>query len=33
MGAETSIPDVPKTGTQDEPIKRSTRQPKRNRRV
>lgn len=33
MGAETAIPDVPKTGTQDEPIKRSTRQPKRNRRV
>ncbi len=33
MGAEVAIPDVPKTGTQDDTFKRSTRQPKRNRRV
>jgi hypothetical protein len=33
MGAEVAIPDVPKTGTQDDTFNRSTRQPKRNRRV
>jgi len=33
MGANVAIPDVPKTGTQDDVTKRSTRQSKGNRRV